>query len=81
MNNSDREPSGPSQSADSLRLSLKQSQQPSRFRACVAQDLLPSDQVPAPSPRGERWGQGPLDDRALLQLGAAPKQQRRRRPH
>ncbi|HYN38379.1 MAG TPA: hypothetical protein VES39_03915 [Rhodospirillales bacterium] len=52
----------------------------SRFRACVAAGRLPSDVIPAPAPRGSRWGQGPMVESPLLQLGAAPRQQRRRQP-
>lgn len=52
----------------------------SRFRACATSDLLPSEVIPAPSPRGTRWGQGPLVESPSLQLGAAPRQQRHRQP-
>ena len=50
------------------------------FRASLDAEPLPSQVIPAPSPRGSRWGKGPLVEGPSLQLGAAPKQQRVRRP-
>lgn len=50
------------------------------FRASLDDEPLPSQVIPAQSLRGSRWGKGPLVESPSVQLGAAPKQQRVRRP-
>lgn len=80
MKTSDRETSAAGHAKVDSWLTPSEMRRASRFRTCVVNDLLPSDVVPAPSPRGSRWGQGPLVESRLLQLGSAPRQQRRRQP-
>jgi|APTNR8051073442_1049403.scaffolds.fasta_scaffold25267_2 hypothetical protein len=52
---------------------------PSRFRQTAAASPLPAEEVVMPTPRGVRWGQGPLLDTITLQCGTDPRDLRRRR--